>query len=304
MTAAMVFAMSCNCSNIQLHAVHSPNKDTPTDRPIRDNIEPCGKCRSCKKIISKNHPDIHVIKPTGDILKVEQIRALCQKLVLKPYEAIIRLAIIADAHKLNSEAGNTLLKTLEEPPDRTIFILTTLQASDLLPTIASRCQHIRFNPITRHSIQAYIENKYDLDPTTAAAVSSLAGGSVTRAETIVSTNWIDKRKWIIDEMEALPSRSLSLRLSFSEALSKNKNRLSLSFEVMKNWLRDLLVYKYSPENIINTDLLNKIEVASKQTSENTLISKLKSIEKAERDIKANANLRLTLDALIIMLSKG
>ena len=119
MTAAMAFAMACNCSNLQSHAVSAINKDTPV-KPIHQDIDPCGKCRSCKKIISKNHPDIHIVKPSGDILKVEQIRSLCKKLVLKPYEAMIRLAIIADAHKLNPEAGNTLLKTLEEPPDRTI----------------------------------------------------------------------------------------------------------------------------------------------------------------------------------------
>lgn len=304
-TTAIAFAMACNCIKLQTHSVvNSSNKDAPADKLGHNDIEPCGRCRSCKKIISKNHPDIHIIKPSGDILKVDQIRELCRKLVLKPYEALIRLAIIADAHRLNAEAGNTLLKTLEEPPEHTVFILTALQASDLLPTIASRCQHIRFNPITRHSLQTYIENNFGLAPGQASAIASMAGGSITRAETMTKTDWISRRNWIINEIEALPARSINYRLAFAEALSKNKDWVFTAFEIMKHWLRDVVICKHCPEKIINMDLSDKIKTASKQTPVGLLISKIKAIEKAERDIKANANLRLTLDTLTITLSKG
>ena len=244
-TAATAFAMACNCIKLQEHSVNSSDKDAPSDKLDYSVIEPCGRCRSCKKIISKNHPDIHIIKPSGDILKVDQIRELCRKLALKPYEALIRLAIIADAHRLNAEAGNTLLKTLEEPPEHTVFILTALQMSDLLPTIVSRCQHIRFNPISRHSLQAYIENNSGLAPGQASAIASMAGGSITRAETMAKTDWISRRNWIIDEIQDLPARSINFRLAFAEALSKNKDWVFTAFEIMKNWLRDVVICKQS-----------------------------------------------------------
>jgi DNA polymerase III subunit delta' len=303
-TAATAFAMACNCIKLQEHSVNASNKDALVDRLDNNVIEPCGRCRSCKKIISKNHPDIHIVKPSGEILKVDQIRELCRKLSLKPYEARIRIAVIADAHRLNAEAGNTLLKTLEEPPDHTVFILTASQTSDLLPTITSRCQHIRFNPISRNSLETYIENHFGLAPGQAAAIASMAGGSMTRAETMAQTDWLSKRKWIINEMEALPAQSINFCLAFAEALSKNKDWVFTAFEIMKNWLRDITVFKDCPEKIINMDLSDKIKAASKQVPVGLLISKLHAIEKAERDIKANANLRLTLDALVITLSEG
>ncbi len=292
----MTFAMACNCFDLQ--------GDSRAEKPESRLIEPCGRCRSCKKIISGNHPDIIWVRPSGEMIKVDQIRALCSKLVLKPYEASKRFAIITDAEKLNPEAGNTLLKTLEEPPEHTVFILTALQASNILPTIVSRCQQIRFNPIALPSIQTYIEKTHGLEPAMAYIIASMAGGSITCAESMTKSNWIEKRNWIIDEMEALPARPINLSLAFSEALSKNKEWLFTAFGIMKNWFRDIVVYQYAPDQIINKDLSEQIKTASKKTNVNSLTLKIKAIEKAERDIKYNSNLRLTLDSLIITLSKG
>jgi DNA polymerase-3 subunit delta' len=242
-TTAMTFAMACNCFNL-----HKGYQTEQSDAVIAEpsHIEPCGQCRSCKKIISGNHPDIILLEPSGAMIKVDQIRELCSKLVLKPYEASKRFAIITDAQKLNPEAGNTLLKTLEEPPEHTIFILTALQASDILPTIVSRCQQIRFNPIPLYSLQTFIEKNHGLGASEAFVIASMAQGSFTRAESMTKSAWIDKRNWIIDELEALSSRSINLCLAFSEALSKNKDWLFTALEIMRNWLRDVVVFKYAP----------------------------------------------------------
>jgi DNA polymerase-3 subunit delta' len=236
------------------------------------------------------------------MIKVDQIRALCGKLALKPYEAATRFAIITDAHKLNPEAGNTLLKTLEEPPDHTVFILTAEQASDLLPTIVSRCLHIRFNPVSIHSLKTYLEKTHGLETENAAAIAAMAGGSITRAESMIASDWISKRRWIIDEIEAMPSRPVNLCLAFSEALSKNKDHVFMAFEIMKNWLRDLVVYPAAPEKIINKDLSQKINASFPKAPVADRLKKIRAIERAEADIRSNGNLRLTLDALVMMLS--
>jgi len=298
---ATAFAMACNCFNLQ-KGFQAEQSECGTAE--FSHIEPCGQCRSCKKIISGNHPDIILLKPSGAMIKVDQIRALCSKLVLKPYEAFNRFVIITDAQKLNPEAGNTLLKTLEEPPEHTIFILTALQASDILPTIVSRCQQIRFNPIPFHSLQTTIENNHGLDTAKAAVIASMAQGSITRAESMTESTWIDKRNWILKEMEALPTRSINLCLAFSEALSKNKDWLLTALEIMRNWLRDIIIFNYAPDKIINKDLSEQIKISAQKTTVNALITKIKAIDKAERDINANSNIRLTMDSLIITLSKG
>jgi len=295
----MAFAMACNCVHLKGQTDKKSGTEIAGNEP-----EPCGQCQSCKKIESGNHPDIIWITPSGPMIKVDQVRALCSKLILKPYEAQKRFAILSDAQKLNPEAGNTLLKTLEEPPEHTFFILTALQASDILPTIVSRCQQIRFNPISLDLLQAYIEKNHGLDPANAYAIAAMAGGSITRADAMTKSNWMEKRKWIIEELDALPSYSINLRLAFSETLSKNKEWLFAAFEIMKNWLRDLVVYNSVPDKIINRDLADKIKIESGKESINALILKINAIEKAEKDIKSNSNLRLTLDSLILTLSKG
>ena len=150
--AAVVFAMACNCAGG--HANSEPeseinasvNGDDSTKRPPITN--PCGICKPCRKIESGSHPDFIRIKPAGAFIKIEQIRALCQTLAMKPYEAGMRVVVISDAQEMNSAAGNALLKVLEEPPAGTILILVANHTSGLLPTIVSRCRHIRFNPIS------------------------------------------------------------------------------------------------------------------------------------------------------------
>ena len=92
-----------------------------------------------------------MIQPEGGVIKIAQIRNLCRILSMKPFEGETRVAILIDAHLMNPSAGNALLKILEEPPEQTLLILTARQTSDLLPTIVSRCQHIRFNPVSRDS---------------------------------------------------------------------------------------------------------------------------------------------------------
>ena len=298
-SAAMALAMAGNCA-------HRPTGNTGSPKTLAapDELHFCGKCPACKKILSGNHPDILLVAADGPIIKVDQVRTLCARLALKPYEADTRFAIIPDAHKLNPEAGNTLLKILEEPPGQTVFILTASQGSDILPTIVSRCQQIRFHPLSLESVQAYIQHTHDVGEETAAVMAAMAGGSTTRADAIAKSGWMARRNWIIDELEALPELPVNLCLAFSEILAKNKQWLFTAFELMKNWLRDTVVCQYAPHRIVNQDLLEQLSIKSKQADVKQLLQKIKAIEKAEKDIQSNANLRLTLDLLVLSLSKG
>jgi DNA polymerase-3 subunit delta' len=300
-TAAMAFAMACNCTNRRAEAVEL----TPADcMDAGAGLGACGTCPSCKKIRSGNHPDLITISASGPIIKVEQIRALCGRLTLKPYEARNRFAIISDAQKMNAEAGNTLLKTLEDPPASTVFVLTAPQASDILSTIVSRCQQIRFQPLSPASLQAEVQKKYGLDADSAEAIAAMAGGSMTRAHAMAGANWLDRRNWIIRELNALPGQPVNLSLAFSETLAKNKQWLETAFEIMKNWLRDCIVCQFAPRWIIHRDLSDQLINTTQKTGIPDLLQKIRAIEKAETAILSNANPRLTLDALVLALSKG
>jgi DNA polymerase III subunit delta' len=288
-TAAMALAMACNCM------------------AIKPKHNPCGSCKSCRKIESDNHPDIILLKPSGPFIRIGQIRDLCGTLAMKPYEARLRVVIISDAQAMNPSAGNALLKVLEEPPDRTILILTALQTSDLLPTIVSRCQHIRFNPVSQKNLESLLIQRHGANPDEAKIIAIMANGSVSKAVSMINSinrvNWINRRIWLINEVESLPVSSMGTRMALAEKLSKRKEILAESLEVIKFWFRDLVVCKYHPEKIINRDLNDKIRRASKKMNVISLISKIDDIESAQKNIQANTNLRLTLEVLIMRLAK-
>jgi len=227
---------------------------------------------------------------------------------MMPYEARLRVAVITDAQTMNPAASNALLKVLEEPPDRTMLILTATQTSDLLPTIVSRCQQIRFNPISRKNIEMLLIEEHDMRPDDAEIISIMADGSLAKALSMMKsmprTNWIKRRMWLINEVAAIVDKPIASRMAFAEKLSKEKTLLSDSLEVMKSWFRDLIVCRYHPEKLINYDLKDKIQHVSKMTRVESLISYIDDIQSVQRNIHANINLRLSLEVLMMRLARA
>jgi DNA polymerase-3 subunit delta' len=311
-TTAMTFAMGCNCGGSSVVSgelsVVSGNPQ-PTTHP-----HPCGSCRSCKKILSGNHPDVSLIEPSGPYIRIAQIRELCHTLGMKPYEAKTRVVVIANAQTMNPEAANALLKVLEEPPERTVLILTAIQTSDLLPTILSRCQHVRFDPIPKEDIESLLIKEEKLQADEASVIAALANGSYSKAFSMSRTNWIKQRNWLINELELLTGQSgrdypAARGLAFAEKLAKNKNILPELLEVMKTWLRDITVCKifldagrpYDAKKMINSDLANAIQRSCRRIPITSLLSKINAIRTAEKALRSNANVRLTLDLLMMRL---
>lgn len=305
--AASAFAMACNC--LQPAAVlSSPKSEAQGARQVRSSTLPaCGGCRSCRKIQKKVHPDIIDIKADGSFIKIEQVRQLCETLAMKPYQAGLRVVTISDAHTMTTSAGNALLKVLEEPPERTLLILTATQKSDLLPTIVSRCQHIRFNPIPREQLAAMLIEKQGASAGDAAIIAAMADGSFSRAfsmfENKSRVNWIHRRNWLIGEIQALPARPTGSILALAEKLAKEKELLNDSLEIVKTYLRDLLVFRYNPDRIVNRDLNPTYEHASRNATVASLLSKINLVHSAQKTIRGSFNLRLTLEVLCLNLAE-
>lgn len=288
---AIAFAMACNC------VAEIPD-------PARQTAHwPCGKCKSCRKIETGLHPDIIRVKPSGPFIKIDQIRSLCQNLALKPYEADRRVVIISDAQAMNPASGNALLKVLEEPPVRTILILTATHTSDLLPTIVSRCQHLRFKPISNTYLQSVLVDKHGLDSGDAMIIAAMAGGSLSRALRMHRTRWTSRRNWLIEEINSSFSGSTNRLLAFAEQLAQNKENLPDSLEVMKSWLRDLVVGQICPGRIVNQDLIQKIQQIAPTMSIDALLEKIETIQATQNAIQAGTNLRLALEAMVLRLAR-
>ena len=215
----------------------------------------------------------------------------------------MRMAILHDAQNMNPYAGNALLKILEEPPERTVLVLIATRAQDLLPTIVSRCQQIRFNPIPRAYLEKLLIEDHGMDTNDARAMTAMAGGSLTRAMTMFAENWVFRRNWILGELKELSSRPSGHILALAERISAEKGKITEVIEIIKSWLRDLVMAKTCPDKILNQDIRQDILMASQNMETNSLLSKIELVQSTQKSLQANPNIRLLLEAMLVKLAK-
>jgi DNA polymerase-3 subunit delta' len=143
----------------------------------------CGTCLACRKVDSGNHPDLQFIRPDGSLLKIGQIRELQRQVIYAPLEASRKVYILTDVDRMNLEAENCLLKTLEEPPAASVLILLTSNLQALLPTTRSRCQILQFHPMPTQELATILADRYSVAPEQATTLAIAAGGSIGKALT-------------------------------------------------------------------------------------------------------------------------
>ena len=129
---------------------------------IRLQNDFCDSCPSCERISDNAHPDVRNVAPDGQFIKIDQMRSLSREVFFKPFEGRRRVFIIDEAEKFRDESANSILKTLEEPPDTSFLILITSRPNDLLPTIRSRCQTYRFAPLSAERHRAAVARTHVL----------------------------------------------------------------------------------------------------------------------------------------------
>jgi DNA polymerase-3 subunit delta' len=294
---ALAFAMALNC------------RTAAGRRSVQgESVEPCGACRPCKKIAAGHHPDVITVEPERFRIRISAIRDLGNTLAVKPYEALQRVVIIDQAQAMNPQAGNALLKLLEEPPAKTLLILIAVNTYSLLPTIVSRCQQVGFKPIPDQVLAAYLEKK-GMPPEKAAILGKLANGSYAKADGLAGTDWLRRREWVTRVFEHLGAinesgRRAALSMALSEMLAKDKDSIDDILEFLKSWFRDMAVVKSGSENVINQDLLPRVRHAARRVSTLSVLSSIDRLESARKKIAANANVRLTLDVTLMNLFPG
>ena len=244
--AAMALAMAANCRSQSDGGLFA---DDPQAEPGGFPTEACGECASCRKIVGSNHPDVRVIskslrsaqegKRIRD-LTIEQVRPLLAEMAYSAYEGRRRVIIFDGAHDLNESAQNALLKSLEEPPDDTTFILVTDQRDRLLPTVISRARIVRFSPISAQVAAPLIAAELDLTEPEAAILASAVGGSLGRALGEHSGLYSQEaRAGIITD--ALESRSHRAVLQTAEDWTGHPEELPIRLEILANFYRDACV---------------------------------------------------------------
>jgi len=256
-----------------------------------DEYFACGKCNDCRRITQLSHPDVYFLFPaTSKITPAEQkeiinsiaknpyvrlkpwaspsisihrIRELKRTSALTSFENKGRVIIIAEAHRMTTEAANSLLKILEEPPPNMTIILTSSQPNLLLSTITSRCQSLKFDPISWQEIENAIKEQKEITPERAQLVAKLSFGSYRRALELLEEDLEQKRKKILDILRTIIRSDLD-RLMLMEQLAKKEDKKTIKdlLELLLLWFRDMLIYLDGDKDnnlIVNIDQLETLD---------------------------------------------
>lgn len=152
-------------------------------------FDACGECRACDRIARGMHVEVSRLEPDDmGAIKIDAVRDVLERTGFRPFEGRRRVVIIDHADALLDASQNALLKSLEEPPPSTIFILTTSVPSALLPTVRSRCMRLRFGRLTAGEVAEVLTRDPDISPKDAKAAAALADGSVGQALALASTD--------------------------------------------------------------------------------------------------------------------
>lgn len=217
---------------------------------------PCDTCSVCQQIMRAIHPDLHLLVPGGasEQIKIEHIRHLIGRVSLRPYSATVQVAIIDGAERLTEEAANSVLKILEEPPVHTRFLLTTTTTCACLPTIVSRCQVVRCEPLRADLVTRILLEGGHGEPRLAKTIARLAEGSASRAIALAG-------RWAAYEAATSRLASDTPSVWCERPLPETRDDVAQLIDGMLGWVRDLALSTVGAEgrvaHIEHADILRR-----------------------------------------------
>jgi len=281
----------------------------PRGSQEKDDDEPMAKLTDAEvravqeQLALKGADPYHRIQvPRANVIKINSIRGIRRESSMSTSGGGTRIFIISGADAMNDAAANTLLKTLEEPPGDTMFILTTAHREALLPTILSRCQNVRFDPLTEAEIRAALISRGSMEEGRASLLARLAGGSYTRALELGENDLMGQRAEVVEFVRrALGGKTLEL-VELIERLAETKDRdVHVRFlTLLLLWLRDALVLRHGAE-VVNVDQLEELKSFVSRFPEADLACAIADVEKAIFLVDRYTYIKLVLAQLAVRL---
>lgn len=269
---------------------------------------PCGSCRACAKIAQGIHPDVSLLEPDRSkarwVIKIESVREITRQVAFKPYEGRRRVVVIDDAHTVTVEGANAFLKTLEEPTGDTVFVLLTSQPRALLTTIRSRCQALRFAPLSVDVLRQLLEGQ-GIERGVASLAAAFAEGSVSRAQALCQEGALEMRKQLLEDIVALREEdALAVFSMASELARSNPDELRVKLDFLRIFLRDVMLRKSAVEGqrVANQDLLERVDRVASRMSIEEVMGHLDRITEVERGVSHYVDAKLLLEDLLFDLS--
>lgn len=288
------------------------------------NGSACGECPACiravqfefpkvddkdahQKVIRSGHADVGMIVPYKRNILVNAIRDLEAEANFLPYEGRGRVFIIDDADKMNANASNALLKTLEEPSPTTHLILITSRPETLLPTIHSRCQTFRFAPVDVREIARHLAETKGFDPADADLAARTSQGSVGTAMELDLSELKSKRKGLVDVLHAAlidHERSELLRASEKMNEAKNKESFESDLELLLTLVHDVWTLSLGgpSADIVHSDVAGQLTALANSAEPNKLAEIMGEIEQFREGMLVNLNRKIQTDDLFMKMA--
>jgi DNA polymerase-3 subunit delta' len=284
-TLALEFAQVLNCKKVdEFH-------------------DACGQCSSCLKAQHGNHSDIISVQADGQFIRINTIRDIQEQMRFKPREGRLRVFIIAEADRMNEQAANSLLKTLEEPSAANLLILITDRPYSLPATILSRCRHLRFNPLPRDTVAGFLMDRLVMDKSQALLLAGLSGGSIGQALLQNGEAMVAYRADMRQILTAATKKDPFSLLSLASFLGQDKNEIKRGLDILNTFFRDALVLKETREAqmLINQDNTPFIASLVSRLSGEQILQNIARVENARETMELNVNKSLTLETMAFKL---
>ena len=272
----------------------------------------CDNCPACSKIDRRIHPDFFLVEPVKasaasasareGAIKVEDIRDLQKKMAFLPYEGKTKVVIIDSAETMNPQAASSFLKTLEEPPSSTVIILVTHNPFRLLPTIISRCQGVRFNPLPVSAIRQILNQKVaegEVDPGEAEMRLARSNGQVSRALGEIEVLEALNREELTKLLDTVSFDRMDLVFNWSKSCAADAGQITKVLDELAGLLRDLAFLKSGSHSILNQDLIQQLKPLADKKKLSSLLSMHDSVHETKFALQGNANKQLSLENMLL-----
>jgi DNA polymerase-3 subunit delta' len=291
---------------------------------LEDPGEGCGSCRSCTRIARveegtvkegdhkgdtcqfTHHPDVHLLVPGRNEIRIDEVRSLRQQAQRKPFEGRRSTFIVDPAERMTPAAANALLKTLEEPPPTTCIILIAADPATLLPTVQSRCRLIPFHRLSASSIKNELIRRDAFPPGDAGIVAALCNGRIGHALDFDLDLYREQRETLLEILDRLAQRRPRAHIiKDAEFLGSRGDARAMerALEILESILRDALILQAggSRESLVNVDIEDRLRGLSESMGER-LEPGLLRLAGARADLRWNVNRQLLTEALLLDLA--
>ena len=300
MMLAEAFAQTLECEKLE---------DVVKNAAQPSDVEPCMECHSCKQAMTKNQPDIiYVRHEKPNTISVDDIRTQVNNdIVIKPYSSRYKIYMIDEAEKMNEQAQNALLKTIEEPPAYAVIMLLTTNADTFLPTILSRCVTLNIKVVPDEKIKKFLMEKYQIPDYQADVCVAFAQGNVGKAIQLASSDDFNEMKAsALQLIKRLDDIDLYEMTAAVKQIADYKLEINDYFDLMMIWYRDVLYFKATGDvnGLIFKDEVYDIKRQAEKSSYNGINSILEALRKAQIRLDANVNFDLVIELLLLTIKEN